>query len=796
MKNYFTIILLLFQSILFSQNKVQESSALFDNNNYFHELQQEKFFLHTNKTTYFTSETIWWKAYVVSDFSNKTITNTTNLYVNFYDANMKLISQQLFYCENGIANGEITLPDSLDTGEYFINLDTAWNKNFDNKYIVPIYIINSATTSTSEEDIKVNETDALIITFYPESGSLLNNTTNIVYLTLHNNESFLAEQTVTITDNTTHKTIANFTTNKHGHAKFNVFCQANNTYKATVIYKDKVYTEPLPIALDSGVLIHKKEQSNKLSSQDFTIEFSEDLLNQYHKKTFFATIHRNQKLLYILPFELNKKHKKYVLPIDIKNLFNGFNTITLFNAKNQPLAERHFYVETKQMIDIETIQNKITKDSVILNFQLKNSYKNTNLSISVLPKDTKLITNASNILDAFLLDPYLKSNNHPITDLLDADLDILLQTQSKQTGTHTFNNSPPIYSNAKGLSIKGSINTEVKNAYKVLLTSTENEILEVTEVKQDKSFLFSNLILKDSSDYKLALLDEKGAIVKAGIYVYKQNENYKADSLLIYNNEQFLTAKEKVEAIENTHTDDIIKKNTEILNEVVLQGKKREEFTGEYSYPNRPNLLGNGFTKDLHFDEVDEMNNTVIQFLNNQAGVVASEGIGASVVITRATLDSFYDDTQALIILNGIPTDAESIAFLPLSEVESLGVNATGAGYGMRGNNGVVTIELKKGNNTYKRIPNPNYYRSTTDFGFTKSKPIYEASLLQFNSSTSRQFYETLDWIPNFNVLPNKANSLKIYKGEHKQIKLFINGMNSDGELFYKVLDVPIKTDL
>ncbi|MGA1226137.1 MAG: hypothetical protein ACO3VF_02605 [Tamlana sp.] len=138
---------------------------------------------------------------------------------------------------------------------------------------------------------------------------------------------------------------------------------------------------------------------------DFIIQFSNDLLANYNEQTCFATIHRNHKLLYILPFKINKKHGKYLLPIGKEKLFNGFNTITLFNAKNQPISQRHFYTETKKRIRLETAYYETAKDSVIIHFKGNDNYLITNLSILVLPKNTKLNSNAASILDAFLFVP-------------------------------------------------------------------------------------------------------------------------------------------------------------------------------------------------------------------------------------------------------------------------------------------------------------------------------------------------------------------------------------------------------
>jgi|SRR5690554_2991668 len=81
--------------------------------------------------------------------------------------------------------------------------------------------------------------------------------------------------------------------------------------------------------------------------------------------------------------------------------------------------------------------------------------------------------------------------------------------------------------------------------------------------------------------------------------------------------------------------------------------------------------------------------------------------------------------------------------------------------------------------------PTPKFYNSD-----------FEPSTLVFSTLKSRNFYETLDWIPNYNVFPNKSNTLKVYYGNHENIKLFINGMNDEGELINMELDIPIKLGL
>ena len=111
----------------------------------------------------------------------------------------------------------------------------------------------------------------------------------------------VAEASVTINQ----KKVANIKTNNFGHAVFNLPFHNNIDYVAIVNYKNEIYKRQVPQALDSGIIIHKKRPVNNKTTQDFVIKISSDLLTKYNKETFFATIHRNHKLLYVLPFEIN-----------------------------------------------------------------------------------------------------------------------------------------------------------------------------------------------------------------------------------------------------------------------------------------------------------------------------------------------------------------------------------------------------------------------------------------------------------------------------------------------------------
>jgi hypothetical protein len=798
--NSLLLLAVLFLNCISAQNKKQEKSSFSSIETIFNDIQQEKFFLHTNKTTYFSGEKIWWKAYVVSDFNDKVTPNTTNLYINFYNSDKKLISHQLFYCKDGKTFGEISLPKSLKTGRYFINLDTEWNKNFHTKYIVPIDIVNTKTDKHGnklEENLSTQtpqEENTTTIKLYPESGDLLADIVNTVFFTTKRGSNFVANTKGYLINDNSGDTISQFKSNRFGYGILKFHYQKKESYSAKLNDDKTVFK--LASTSGLGIVIQRKETQNN-KKQKFSIKISKAFAKQYHKKELFATIHRNNKLLYVVPFKINKKHRSYGLNISDENLFNGVNTITLFNHKNELIAERPFFHLKKNQLNFEVVKNKTTTDSITLDFK-SNDAITSNLSISVLPHKSKLNKNPSHILATFLAAPYLTNevNARLFFDktVSSFEKDIILQTQQLKTNVKTSlsTKSKPTFKMENGLRISGKINTDLSSFknHKILLSSTENEILLTTKLKKDASFEFNQLNLKEKSNYKLALIDVQGKLVKARFYIYEDKIS-KVDSLIVHS-EQLNTIIEKQNPIILNSNSFVmpLDKNREILDEVIINSKRNKEETIAEVYSNNPNQLGNGFSKNIEIKEQDRLNNTLLEFLGNQVGV--SAGVGG-VIIQRAAYNSLTGNNLALIILDGTPTDAEVLVAINLYDVKSIKINALGAGYGMRGGSGVVIIDLKDGTEDYVIVPNKKYFLSETDFGFSTSTIRYEKFNSVFSSKLSRSYFETLDWIPNLDLQPNTIQELQVYKGNHQKIKLFINGMNNQGQLVYKTVELSIK---
>ncbi|TXD66389.1 hypothetical protein [Polaribacter glomeratus] len=224
MKNILLIIVMLISNGILSQTTEKELVDNFINKNpYFNNYQEELFFLHTNKETYFSGEDIWFAAYIYDKLNEKPSEITKNLHLNLYDFNFKLIDQKLFYVKEGKAAGQLKLLENLSSGTYYIEMDTNWNRNFKKGTISEITIINLNNQLDSSKKVsKPAETKSKKIDTKTEQNFLIHrnvediNTANFkiksisdvidklkgntIYAVLHKNDILAACASIKITD--------------------------------------------------------------------------------------------------------------------------------------------------------------------------------------------------------------------------------------------------------------------------------------------------------------------------------------------------------------------------------------------------------------------------------------------------------------------------------------------------------------------------------------------------------------------------------------------------------------------
>lgn len=802
MKTLTLSICALFLSILsiFSQTKI---SSLTANNNKLHNLNIEKFYLHTNKTSYLAGENIWFKAYVVNDTDKKLSDHTTNLHINIYDSNKELILSNLFHVDNGVAYGEIELSSSLKTGLYYIELTTQWNQNFDdNSYLTKVEIIGSSGSSKITSRVKNSSvaksqpidsvgSSKVEISFHPESGVLLENIeNNISYsVTLDGLPSSLSAE---IIDESTGIIVAQLEPNNFGMGTFTLYCRPGRKYSAHLKHENLDYKFPIHTAASYGYVIEKDEKQITNNALNFTVKTNENTIKSVSGKYLYAVLHRKGRQKLIVPIKLKKKYINYSFPIKDSILFEGVNSIALFNENNQEVADYAFFHDTDFKTDLE-ISSSINNDSIDLNIKLLNTTASVNSSISILPINTKVHDFKSSVVSALLLAPYLENKQLDLDNILESsnrnqDIQTLLNV-CKKSNSFPYTRKPHYYKDAiieedHGIRISGNVSANVKDltGYRVMLSSIKNELLLVQDIGDSNSFEFNNLYLSnDHIDYKLALLDPQGKVIKSGFRIKENYVNYKPNDILNSKlNYLTTTPKPELKKVEEM----VLLSGMNVLDEVeIINFEKREKEIEAIGLD--PDILDNGFA-DIHIIEEGNYAYDVYMYLQRLPNirVKGDRYLGYNIVSVRGMRMG-----KMAIRVDGIfYWDSDILIARRIDEFAAISINPSGAGGGIFGQGGIISFYTRGSKfGPDGSILNPDLVASKIDLGFNKSSSAYESDLWNFPNEEFRESYGTIDWIPNFNINPETNNLLSVKANKYENLLVIIRGISEDGKIISEV---------
>ncbi|WP_034057916.1 hypothetical protein [Lacinutrix jangbogonensis] len=707
--------------ISFAQESVNDKAMSLINSDYFHAYKIEKFSLHTNKTLYFAGEKIWFKAYIAEDDTNTAFTECANIYLNLYDANFKLVLSNLFYAENGKSYGELELPDTLENGSYYLQLDTQWNKNFNRNSIFPIKIVDLSDMNS----VNINQ-------------EILTETVDVSRLKA-NTESF----------------------------------EINRT------------------------------DSNNKAALTFEIAPKTTIISNLDNSYGFAVLHREGSVRSMAPIKFNKDKEIYKINFAKNDVLEGLNTISVFNDKKEELYSKNFFIYDSNSINLNVIKDAVSEDSLTVNFNLFGTDKLANISVSVLPEETLVYKNKSNIISDYLIKPYLKGDHYNtamrINNYKQEDFDAITQLEAKNNVFvyNTLSNRNTPYASEAGIILSGKVTTKKKNLskYKVLLSSTENKITALTEIDNENRFKFEKLLLNHPTKYTLSLINEKGKIEKSNFFVYNTYIDYRANPSLNID----INIKE---VLDKTDSLNRTVKNTENLrlpefygaeqldevNIEVYKAKKELELKRKIKNSGIFGLSSSRVVKPEDTGFNNTLFLTFLQTLPNTILTYTAAGI-PQLVNTRGpkSINDAINPPIAVVWDGAILQDLSLLAFIYANEIDYVVLNINGTGYGSNFPYGVLHVVSKNGNDLEKRvIKNRNIKEFDTKFGFINPKEKYKLPDLAFSSQRTIDNFSTIDWVPNFNIKPNSDNLLKINRRDYDNIKLIINGITEDGKPFYK----------
>ncbi len=747
----------------------------------YNKLIPETIFTQVNKNIYFKNEELWFKTYIYNTKSQLPYLATKNIYVGIYDSKGNLITKKLFYAKDGSTYGSFEIDDSFKSGIYFLKTTTNWMRNFneDRSHIVRFEVIESSDTQYFADNSKIDYDFQIL----PEGGHLVNEVINSVGFKITDSNGkgspFISGR---VLDNENNQ-VTSFKSNAYGIGKFTIYPERFKNYKIEAyLENNRLVSTPLAEASPVGIVITVDNITNN-SNLLIKISTNKESISELLDKEYSMAITRDG-LFKKIDVSFNSNQLEYIYKIDRKNLFPGINILTVFDHRGNPVLERIIFNRNDIKIkDLNATVIRSEKDSTVIKINTSSLDKATeNLSVSVLPKETKAYTTNSNILSAFLLRPYLKGNienpeyyfkSSERNILYDLDLLLLTQGWSKYNWKNIFYRPQiPIYEFETGFKIKGKLNNhKYKNTEKIVLMSKSNGIYLENKLEKDNSFLFDSLFLTDSTDIVLSLINSKDKNVQAYIY-HAMSPILQKDSLIIgpelIDNLNYYTYKNK--------TVDIFYEDAILLDTVSINKSLKPK--APKNNPSR-NVFG-----AKYFDFSETLNSEsmyLTEVIRNNGFDIVYSGFGGfevSVVSRRG-------NGSPIIFINNVDisnTNSTVLSNIRVADVEEMFISSAPANtYGGKGRGGVIYIFTKQ---NYRNRKARAYNSHKTAFGFSEQKKYY--SPVYNKSQESFSDYGVLNWIPNIQTDKKGELTFKI-PNYSNTVNLYIEGMSLNGALFSKL---------
>jgi hypothetical protein len=779
-------LILLTTTLIFSQNAENQQKIKTNLEDYFH-FERENIHVQFNKTIYVSNENIAFKGYVFNKQSNLPNLNTTNVQLIIYDAQGQVIQRKLLYTALGTFDDIVTLDEKLASGKYHFHFYTNWMNNFmeEESFVQTIEIINK----NEPYNLKINQADfsTASISINPESGAFIKGINNTIGIQIKDCNEIGIQIMEGIVVDSKDATITTFFTNKMGYGKLELTPDLNETYSVKIATDKLKMQKQLPKPSNSGMAI---SYNNNLPNNvlEVSVKTNSDGVNLYQNKNYNLLIHQNGKIVQ-KEFNFNDKNPIQTLTFDKNELPNGVNSIRIIDENLNEIAERLVYIN-KAVKAAPLLESSFATNGDIILYG-KVPVKEANLSISVLPKDSRCNDQKNSILGSLYLNAYLEKpvansftyyDRQNLTRANDMELLLLNQEKSKYHWNNITTNKPKEnYKFTKGITINGTVVKALnpKKKYKVMLISMKDNIFEEATVSSNNKFSFDNFFARDSTAYMLELMDESNIPVETKIIanVLNAKEDYR-------NTLNFTTPIcPETKDLKNNYlfTNADLEKKAIALNEIMVKNNyKKPILTYE-------NDMNNATAKGYKIDA--KQNGTVLNFLGKNGYIT---GVNEEfTVYIRSTRDELVDTginmAPAIFIDNLQIFDLNILFDLELSAVDEIYIDRFNTSVLANNGNGTVKIYLKKGANT--KYIKSKHNSIVTKMGFAKTKPFQTT---KFAFSKEFEVFGAMQWFPNVFLDAEQLFEVKFPNSNQKEIQVLIEGFTIDGQLISEIKKISV----
>jgi hypothetical protein len=526
----------------------------------------EKLFVHTDRSTYFIGESIWFKIYYVDAALHHPLHVSKVAYLELIDKDKFVVLQSKIEL-NGNGNGSLFLPASINSGNYLLRVYTHWMKNFgtDNFYQQELKIINPFSGLEKKATAAAPQYDAQ---FFPEGGNLVRGLrSKIAFRVVDQNGKGINFKGAIVNEKS--DTLLSFSPLQFGLGHF-FLTPTDVHYKAIINdLNGHQFIYNLPRINEEGYVLTLMDSATMPS---LMVSVNARFNDLSAGKPVSIIAHTRKKIIASATQIVTAAGTSFL--IDKKLLGDGVTHITMFNEDLVPVCERLYFTKPsdKLKIDLTPDQSQYTlrkKVNLKIYAHSDGAPVSSDLSIAVFRLDS-LQDDRTNIKDYLLLTSELngrvESAGYYFSDSVkNIAVDNLMLTHGwsrfKWTDvlrpTKKFDFMPEVQGHvingvvtnesgapARGIAtylstpnkvvrvyaskstVDGKVKFEMKNFY------DGNEIIAQTNILQDSTYKIQiiNPYAEAVSNYKLSAfgLDEnlKEKILQRSIHMQVQNAFY------------------------------------------------------------------------------------------------------------------------------------------------------------------------------------------------------------------------------------------------------------------------------
>jgi len=800
----------------------------------------EKTYIHTDKPFYTTKDTIWFKNYLVNGITHKQTTKSNVVYVELISPKDSILYHKKFYVADNTysAPGEIAINPKWEAGEYQLRSYTNYMRNQEEGFFFKksiqiereeepkeaLAFIDNKKLNASVKDLKIDDQKKNLgkikLIFYPEGGNVLANVINKFGIKATDEKGNGVKVIGAIKEKGKDEVITSFRTFDFGLGNMAFIPKENVQYTAEIQLNGKIQRYVLDQASTNGVQLNINNNSESLSLKVTA--------NNVSLKDYFLIGHIRGKLFYTQKIEVDRKTVSYKLIT--KDLPNGVTHFTLFDANGKPKSERLVFIDNyKSSSKVRIILNKKEfkkRDLVSYNVEVLdtlNVKKNASLSLSVTQKNAVPLLTRENIKSWLLLNSDLRGEIPNAAVFFDPQKSVnekayLLESLMLTHGWRRFKWEDYLakeykelgFEPEKGITISGKVlalDSEIygKQIETTMLLVGKGLWSEKQKVKANAKFEFKNIVVHDSTE---AVLQAKAMGVKSKKekeikFLIDEGSKGKPKIMPLVKaasdrENLFFENYKKIKNYRNQVNFTLTGVNQ--LNEVVLEGKKRDEtedyyddlvsdIVSEYLFPSDRIIVDSLVGKETL---------SVFDLLRRVAGVRV---IGEDRVSIRggAVSSGASDSSSAsgpLFLLDGFEIGIEEVAFLSgdnISLIDVLKGNDT-AGFGSRGANGVIAIYSRPNSGILIKKERPGIVNFTLT-PFYKAREFYNKNYFKVDDTQiiEPDHRTTLHWNPAADAYKNHIVNKVFYTGDQLGVYQFeLEGITEDGELIYETTEIEI----